>query len=192
MGDHRAIEAACRAVVRVLTEGDRPADIDKDLKIELFGPTDFTRGITGSGVSVYLYRVSANPALFPAGGPAAPDAPSAPPPLALDLRYLLTIWAPDVVLQHRIAGWLMRRLHENPLVPFTFLDSVAPGVFHQDETIELLLEDLSNKDLFRIWSSVSGGDYHLSIPYLARRIQIDARAAGGPADAPARRRYLTG
>ena len=54
------------------------------------------------------------------------------------------------------------------------LNSVVPDVFEPDETIEICLAELRTEDLFRIWDVLGLNIYQLSIPYLARIIEIES------------------
>jgi hypothetical protein len=67
----------------------------------------------------------------------------------------------------------MRVLETTPILPKGLLNDLNGDVFRPDETVEILLNDLSNEDLFRIWD-ILDVPYRLSIPYLVRNVRIEA------------------
>ncbi len=71
----------------------------------------------------------------------------------------------------------MRVLEDTPILPAVILNSVVPGVFQPDETVDVCLTELRTEDLFRIWDVLGLNSYQLSIPYVARVIEIDSLQA---------------
>ena len=66
-------------------------------------------------------------------------------------------------------AWTMRMLESRPLVgPGDLID----GGFGPDESVQIVLGELSNEDLMRIWDAIQP-PYRLSVPYVARVVQID-------------------
>jgi len=59
------------------------------------------------------------------------------------------------------------------VLPKGLLNDVNDDVFRPDETVEIILNDLSNEDLFRIWD-ILDVPYRLSIPYRVRNVRIEA------------------
>lgn len=69
------------------------------------------------------------------------------------------------------------------MLPAGLLNSVLPDVFQPEESVEVLLADLSNEDLLHVWETLVQNTYQLSIPYVARNIRLESRllqAAGQP------------
>ncbi|HEX7071900.1 MAG TPA: DUF4255 domain-containing protein [Rhodothermales bacterium] len=184
MADFRAIEGVSSALVQVLKEGLAGADLG-DVPVLLFGTDDFARPLA-QGVSVFLYRVSFDPTVHMRSEGPLPDESSAPPLSALELRYLLTIWADDPHAQLQLAGYVIERLERTPVITHDVLSAAGEGVFEADETVHLLADDLSTKDLLRIWTSLGVGSYRLSLPYLARGVKL--QSLGGNPAAPTRPR----
>ena len=87
---------------------------------------------------------------------------------------LLTVWGREASLQHTIAGWMMRVLEDQPIFPAGLLNAVTPGAFRPDETVEVLLTELTNEDLLRIWDTLVQNVYQLSVPYVARVVRIES------------------
>jgi hypothetical protein len=120
------------------------------------------------GLTLYLYRVTMNEHLRNqsyTGGP-----PDAPPPLALDLHYLLTVWAEDAKDEHRLLGWAMHLLHTHQTLSASDLND--DGGWGPGEMIQLIPAELSNEDLMRIWDALQR-PYALSASYIARVVRID-------------------
>jgi hypothetical protein len=130
---------------------------------ELAGNDDF-----GTLVSLYLYRVTQSEHLR--NVPRRNDPFDAPVPLALDLHYLLTVWADSAVAEHTILAWAMRQLHDRPILDVGALSPEAgwtPADF-----IQIIPAELSNEDVMRIWDALDPA-YRLSVSYVARTIRID-------------------
>lgn len=181
MADFRAIEGTTNALVRLLQASYTSEDFGHDLLFQAYVPESFQQPMAG-GVSVFLYRIAIDgvhrmpPRSDPSGVRTHPQLP-------LDLHYLLTFWARDASLQHRIAGWTMRTIEDTPLLPHGLLEAAAPGVFEPDEAVQLIPAELSNEDLFRIWDVLGQSRYQLSMPYLARNVLIASQrpmAEGAP------------
>jgi Pvc16 N-terminal domain len=62
------------------------------------------------------------------------------------------------------------------------LNTLTAGVFEPEETVEIVVGQLANEEMFRIWD-VLPSDYQLSVPYVARIVRIDSELdlrEGGP------------
>ena len=173
MADYRAIATVTEAVLQLLRSNYRPEDFDQELEFKVFTAKDFTKPLN-AGVSLFLYRV------FPNGVQRNPpsrigvDGRPLPTLLPLDLHMLLTVWGREASLQHVIAGWMMRAFEDQPIFPAGLLNAVNPGVFRPDETVELMLTELTNEDMLRIWDTLVQNVYQLSVPYLARVVRIES------------------
>ena len=175
MADYRAIEAVSESIIHLLQLSYVPADFDPNvLQFEVYGTQDFSSPML-AGVSLFLYRIIPDGTHRIPTGRRTPDGRQFQTQLPVDLHYLATVWAPDVSLQHRIAGWVMRTLEDTPVLPYGLMETVAPDVFEPDETVEILLDSLTTEDLMRIWDALRNTDYQLSIPYIARNVRIGSR-----------------
>ena len=173
MADFRAIEGVSRALVHLLRMSYRSDDFGNDLQFDVYTHENFRQPMA-AGVSVFLYRVVVNGThRIPAGRMESAGRRKATM-LPLDLHYMMTVWAQDASLQHRIVGWMLRTFEDVSILPHGLLEAVAEGVFDSRETIELILGELSNEDLFRIWDTLGQSNYHLSIPYVARNVWIES------------------
>lgn len=49
------------------------------------------------------------------------------------------------------------------MLPYGLFNSLHPDVFRPDESAEIIIDDLSNEDLLRIWETLDTQDYALSV-----------------------------
>jgi hypothetical protein len=181
LATHAAIAATTEAIVRLLRSSFQPSQFNNaQLEFQVFVSENFQQEFQ-AGVSLFLYRIyhggsSGLPVrrLLPNGEKRRPNLP-------LDLHFLLTAWAPTASLQQEIAGWMMRVMEDNPVLTPALLNSYRANVFHPDESVEVSIGQLSVEELFRIWEVMLPNDYHLSVPYTARTVQIEPEvsAPGG-------------
>jgi hypothetical protein len=174
MADFRAIEGTTAALVRLLQASYTSEDFGHDLLFQAYVPESFRQPMA-AGVSVFLYRVVVDGVHRMPPGRFDPAGRRTHPHLPLDLHYLLTFWARDASLEHRLAGWTLRTLEDTPLLPYGLLEAAAPGVFGPEETVQVVPAELSNEDLFRIWDVLGQSRYQLSVPVLARNVLIASR-----------------
>jgi hypothetical protein len=128
-------------------------------------------------INLFLYKVAENPFLKNQDWQVRPGSPGrlAPPPLSLNLSYLLTAYAPNDALagnatSHAMLGEAMRVLHENPVVPHDYL---VTGLEAAREEIRIMSAPLDLEDMSRIWSTFSQ-PYRTSSPYVVSVVQLDA------------------
>jgi hypothetical protein len=152
-----------------------------DLQFEVYRTKDFSTPMK-TGVSLFLYRVSVNNVQRTPPAKPAPGGRQRRPQLPLDLHFLLTPWAEDASLEQVILGWMMRTIEDTPILPAGLLNTLTAGVFDADETVEIVVGQLSNEEMFRIWD-VLPINYQISVPYTARIVRIDSELdlrEGGP------------
>jgi hypothetical protein len=128
-----------------------------------------------NGVSLFLYRILPNGIRRTPPGRIGADGRRMPTMLPIEVHFLLTMWAGQPSLQHVLAGWTMRVMEGLALMPAALLNAAVPGTFAPDETVEIALSDLRTEDLLRLYEVLSPSVYQLSVPYVARIIQIEAR-----------------
>jgi hypothetical protein len=175
MADHRAIAAVSDAVMYLLESQYTPADFDgHQLQFKVYLAKDFSQPMD-AGVSLFLYRIYANGTHRAPSGRISPTGQPYRTQLPLDFHFLLTAWAKDASLQHSIAGWMMRILEDTPSLPPGLLNRKFPNIFHDDETVEIGLTELTTEELFRIWEVIANNAYQISVPYVARNIKIESK-----------------
>lgn len=173
MATYRAVGATCEAVVRLLQQSWRREMFnDTDLLFEVYRTKDFAAPMK-AGVSLFLYRVSVNTVQRTPRPRPGPQGRERLPQLPLDLHFLLTPWAEDAALEQIILGWMMRTIESTAILPSGLLNTMMDGIFDENETIEILVGQMSNEEMFRIWD-VLPNNYHISVPYTARIVRIDS------------------
>jgi hypothetical protein len=186
MASFRAIETISDVLVQLLEtshqrlvpdgNSEPPDALHESLQFSVYHGRDFQSpgdNEVSTGVTLFLYRTAVNGSSRTPPGRRTPSGEHQRTQLPLDLHYLATVWAEDARKEHQIAGWLVRTLESAPILPKGVLNNVNPDVFRPDETVEIILDDLTNDDLFRIWD-VLGVPYRLSIPYLVRNVRIES------------------
>src|SRR6185436_12231902 len=92
------------------------------------------------------------------------------PPLALDLQYLLTIWASKPDDEHVVLTWAMRQLQLHPVLDRSILRGAAS--WKDTDRIEIIPAELSHEQMARIWDKMRAS-YRLSVAYTARVVLIE-------------------
>ena len=176
MADYRAILTVCEAIIRQFRVSYMPELFNLprlEFKVCL-SPELLSRSRTlRAGVTLFLYEVRHNPAARNAPQRRTDDGRLEPLALQLDIRFLLTAWAREASTQQAISGWMMRVMEDHPILLAAALNNVTPGAFHPDETVEIVLDELSSLDVLQIWEKSVRSSYQLSIPYLARNIAVE-------------------
>lgn len=180
MSGHAAVASTLEAVARLLRAAYDPADFNGAvLDFQVYVSSDFDEPME-QGVSLFLYRI------YPSGAGRAPqgrllaDGRRQRTKLPVDLHFMATAWARKASLQHEIAGWMMRVIEDNAVLSAELLNGPRPGVFQAGETVALSHTDLSVEDTFRIWDTVIDHAYQLSVPYVARTLEIESLKSDGP------------
>lgn len=166
--------AVNEAIVRLLRSNYRPEDFNNELEFKVFTSKDFTDNTISNGVSVFPYRIFVNGANRLPAGRINPYGGKSKNKLPVEMHCLITVWGQDATLQNTLAGWVMRIMEDNPVLPANMLNAAAADVFAQDETVDITFAELSTEDLFRIWDVLGVNVYQLSIPYLVRIIELDS------------------
>jgi uncharacterized protein DUF4255 len=183
-----AIASTCEAVVRLLRSSYNPADFNgATLDFQVYVAEDFNRPME-EGVSVFLYRVYQNGNMRIPQGRILPNGRRQATKLPLDLHFLLTAWAKKASLQHQIAGWMMRVMEDNAIIPASVLNAYQPNVFRADEAVEIGFTELSVEDMFHVWEVMINHVYQLSVPYQARALEIESTSTVIPIGPPVQER----
>ena len=128
-------------------------------------------------VTVFLYHVAVNAELRNQPPRVGADGSLTPPPLPLELRYLVTPWAREAASAHRLIGRIMRVLYENAALTFGDLKGSS---WRADDTLQFTPEPVPVAEHHDIWEP-AGIPYKLSVAYVARVVGLDARATVFPA-----------
>ncbi len=147
--------------------------LDPEVPVTILAPDE---GDGSRCVNLFLYKIKENPALKNMDWQAMPGAPGqlTPPPLPLNLFYLLTAYNssdPETgnTAAHEILGDAMRVFYENPVVPGAYL---ADGLLDAGEEIKIMLNSLDMEELSQVWATFSKG-LRLSVLYEVSVVQLD-------------------
>jgi len=176
MATFQAIAATGQAIIRLLADA-RPQPEFSTTRFELYQLSDFQDPME-EGVSFFLYRVAVNGTRRNVPPPVGPDGIRHRPPIPLDLHYIASVWAKSPVKQQRLLGWMIRQLEDVPILPTGLLNQSGPepDVFRPNETVELILEQMSLQDWNNLWG-VTKTTPPLSVGYVARMVGIESPIA---------------
>jgi hypothetical protein len=113
--------------------------------------------------------------------------PAAAPPemrylIPLDLKFLLTPWADDAIVQQAILGRALTALAgHTTFAASDLVTSVGGGVdqiWDPGESFQFVPDELGTEDLYQIWESL-GRTFELSIPFKVRGIRLQADSFEG-------------
>lgn len=122
-------------------------------------------------VSIFLYQILENHYLKNEEPQRISDTELKPPPLSMDLLYLVTPYSNDKTQEKYILGKVMQIFHDNAILTGTILQGALSGT---DEEIKLLFNPISLDDLTKIWSAFQDVAYRLSVAYMVTPIRIDS------------------
>lgn len=175
MADYRAIKSVGESLMGLLEASYDPGDFnDIVADFRMFTSRDFTNNVITNGASLFMYRLYCNGAHRIPHGRVRDDGTRMDTQLPLELHFLVTVWGGEASYQYELAGWIMRLLEDSPIFPSAVLNATTPNVFRADETVDIMLAELSTEDLFRIWDVLGVNAYQLSIPYVARVVNIES------------------
>lgn len=125
-----------------------------------------TQPVPTSGCTVTCYRIALSDHAKPrtAGGQQGAAAV-----LSAELHYLIAAWAAAADIEQAIISWAMLELMSYPVLDRSLLK--GPGVWAQDESVQLIPETIEADALFRIWSAMQL-KYRLSTTFCARVVRI--------------------
>lgn len=174
-----------------------PGSVLSSVKVSALAP-DIVQSALGSGsnaqlqVNLFLHQVTPNAAWRNMSLPRlAADGQTAlqNQPLALDLHYLLTVYATDDTVAESLLGLGVFLLHENPvfarseiraglgaLTASTYNNALqASGLADQIELIKVTPATLSREELAWLWTALKA-DYRPTFPFQATVVLIEPQA----------------
>ena len=173
MATYQAIAATGQAILGLLADAC-PKPEFAAARFDLYQMKDYAAPME-EGISLYLYRLTANGSRRNLPPRTAPDGRRTRPPFPLDLHYLLTAWAKTAARQHRLLGWAIRALEDVPVLHASLLNSYSPEgeIFHPDESVEVIFEALSLADMSNMWFA-SKFSPQLSVTYVVRFVAVES------------------
>jgi hypothetical protein len=132
-------------------------------------------------VNVFLYRTDLNPGWRNMALPSqTKPGETGPPPLALNLEYLVTAYGEDdrEDAAHFFLAQAMRVLHDRGILPRQAFKTVLPQarVHLQIEQVTITPKPLSIEEMSKLWS-IFQTQFRISASYLVTVLLIDSRAA---------------
>ncbi len=194
MSNAKAI-AAVTATLRELLRKQVPI-VDSGitgLKISV-GPLDVARKGTlpASQINIFLYQTVVNAALSNQDLPfQVRPGETAPPPLALNLHFLLTAYGgetDDDALSHRVLGAAMVVMHSHPLLGRKEIENALldNDLHRQFERVRITSLQTNVDELSKLWTMFQT-PYRLSAAYEATVVLLDSRLSA-PAPLPVLKR----
>lgn len=175
MSESTAIGMVSESLRALLLDDTLGMQLEPALPVTLLAPDE-----TGDSrrINLFLYQVRQNPALRNEDWRPRPGTPGqlAPPPLSLNLFYLMTAYAPNDAetgnaAAHAILGEAMRVFHENPVLP-TDPDIRADGLADAREQIRVMLHPVDLDELSSVWTTFNE-PLRLSVLYEVSVVQLD-------------------
>jgi len=146
-------------------------------QFKLIGSGELTKSVPefigeSNVLSLFLYRLTVNEHVRHASHLPSRVLPRSP--LALDLHFLMTVWAKTPADEQKILAWAMQQMHERPLLD---MGSLVGSGWQADECVHILPTDLSMEDLMRLWEALEPS-FRLSVAYVARVVRVDPAEVG--------------
>lgn len=142
-------------------------------------------------INLFLYKIQENNFLKNKDWEVSKTDPAriVPPPLSLNLCYLMTPYAQNDsqngnASAHEILGDAMRVLYQFPIIPSEHL---APGLADAREQIKIMQLPVDLDEISKVWSTFST-PYRLSVAYEVSTVQLDP--VDGDQDMPTRVRSI--
>ncbi|WP_426688225.1 DUF4255 domain-containing protein [Rhodanobacter ginsengiterrae] len=184
MSNVLAIAATTRTLRNLLLAQMPALDAELgDLEVTLQSPDVARKGISKAQLNLYLYQVVANAAWrnLDMPGQVRPGE-TAPPPLALNLHYVITAWGrgenDSDALSHRVLAAAMSTLHDRSVLDGNDIRNALPDndLANQIERVRVTPLPQSVDELSRLWTAFQT-NYRISAAYEAAVLLIDSQAA---------------
>jgi hypothetical protein len=184
MSNVLAIAATTRTLRNLLLAQMPVLDAElSDLEVTLQPPDVARKGISKAQLNLFLYQVVANAAWrnLDLPGQVRPGE-TAPPPLALNLHYVITAWGrgenDNDALSHRVLAAAMSTLHDRGVLDGNDIRNALPDndLAGQIERVRVTPLPQSVDELSRLWTAFQT-NYRASAVYEAAVVLIDSQAA---------------
>jgi hypothetical protein len=184
MSNVLAIAATTRTLRNLLLAQMPALDTElSDLEVTLQPPDVARKGISKAQLNLFLYQVVANAAWrnLDMPGQVRPG-DSAPPPLALNLHYVITAWgrgdSDSDALSHRVLAAAMSTLHDRGVLDGNDIRNALPDndLASQVERVRITPLPQSVDELSKLWTAFQT-NYRTSAAYEATVVLIDSQTA---------------
>ena len=184
MSNVLAIAATTRTLRNLLLAQVPALDAElSDLEVTLQPPDVARKGISKAQLNLFLYQVVANAAWRNLDLPGqVRSGETAPPPLALNLHYVLTAWGrgenDNDALSHRVLAAAMSTLHDRGVLDGNDIRNALADndLANQIERVRVTPLPQSVDELSRLWTAFQT-NYRTSAAYEAAVVLIDSQAA---------------
>ena len=135
-------------------------------------------GNEANQLNLFLFSISVDTAFSNSPIPGqVKNGESGMPPLALELRYLITAYGrnDDDISGHRLMGRSMSALHDHPLLGRSEIEAALPDtdLHNQVERVRITPNMLSVDDMSKLWTSFQS-EYRLSTGYEVSVVLIES------------------
>ena len=184
MSNVLAIAATTRTLRNLLLAQMPALDAElSDLEVTLQPPDVARKGISKAQLNLFLYQVVANAAWrnLDLPGQVRPGE-TAPPPLALNLHYVITAWGrgenDNDAISHRVLAAAMSTLHDRGVLDGNDIRNALPDndLAEQVEHVRVTPLPQSVDELSKLWTAFQT-NYRTSAAYEAAVLLIDSQAA---------------
>jgi hypothetical protein len=184
MSNVLAIAATTRTLRNLLLAQMPALDAElSDLEVTLQPPDVARKGISKAQLNLFLYQVVANAAWRNLDLPGQVRAgETAPPPLALNLHYVITAWGrgenDSDAISHRVLAAAMSTLHDRGVLDGNDIRNALADndLANQIERVRVTPLPQSVDELSRLWTAFQT-NYRTSAAYEAAVVLIDSQAA---------------
>jgi hypothetical protein len=184
MSNVLAIAATTRTLRNLLLAQVPALDAElSDLEVTLQPPDMARKGISKAQLNVFLYQVVANAAWRNLDLPGqVRSGETAPPPLALNLHYVLTAWGrgedDNDAISHRVLAAAMSTLHDRGVLDGNDIRNALADndLASQIERVRVTPLPQTVDELSRLWTAFQT-NYRTSAAYEAAVVLIDSQAA---------------
>lgn len=193
--------AGVTAVIQSFLNGvyNNPSSVLGSVTVSAIAPDIIQSGVTGGGnaqlqVNLFLHQVTYNAARRNSDMPSlAPDGRTrlSHQPLALDLHYLLTAYAPEDSQAEALLGYAVFFLHQNPVLsrsdinsalgalppsyPAAFATALGlSGLADQVEMIKITPATLGREEMAWLWTALKA-DYRPTFPFQVSVVLIEPK-----------------
>ena len=191
MNTSTAIAKVGEMLIMLLQNNFDSSLIPSTIRFTLLSPDEINHA-DEKGINLFLYQVEEAPFLKNREWIETNDNQLLPPPLSLNLFYLMTPYGKSNMTPtsikgqfevHTILGEAMRIFSDNPIVPQEYWFKVG-GLSDLQEPLKINQSQVELEELARVWSTFSNIPFRLSVPYEISVVQIDSKQ---PERSPAKR-----
>lgn len=183
MSNSLAIAAVTATIKRILDEVavalpfDPPDSDLTDCTCTAKPPDKARQTEDANQLNLFLYQTAINPALRNSDMPGTRPGETGPPPLALNLYYLLTAYGRnnDDVLCHRVLGRAMSLLHDHAVLLPGEIETSLPlaDLGQQIERVRITPHSLGGEELSKLWA-IFQAPYRITAAYQVAVVMIDS------------------